>query len=167
MSTVDKLGVLFVCMGNICRSPAAESVFQHYLEHRGYANRFDVDSAGTIACHRGQQADYRMRAAAAKRAYKLNSLARSVTADDVDRFDLVIAMDYENLLQLESIAGGAKRHIRLLGAYIDGHDKDNAPAVPDPYYGGADGFERVLDMIESACPGLFKHCLELLTRKQA
>jgi low molecular weight protein-tyrosine phosphatase len=166
MNSKNIVSVLFVCMGNICRSPTGEGVFQHYVENKSYADQINVDSAGTIAYHTGEPADARMREAAAKRTYRLKSLARKVTVDDIDRFDLVIAMDTDNLNDLEAMAGGTQQHIRLLGTFLDGYENnDNAPSVPDPYYGGTAGFEQVLDMIEAACPNMLTHCLELLEHK--
>lgn len=161
-----KISVLFVCMGNICRSPTGEGVFQHYVEHNGNADQFHIDSAGTIAYHTGEPADARMRESAKKRGYQLKSLARKVTEQDIDTFDLIVAMDTDNLIELESLAGGSQHHLRLLGTFIEGYsDNDDAPSVPDPYYGGAAGFEQVLDMIESACPKMLSHCLELSNNK--
>ena len=158
--------MLFVCMGNICRSPTGEGVFQHYVQQQGYADRFFIDSAGTLAYHAGEPADARMRQAATKRGYKLLSLARKVVHQDIEQFDLIIPMDTDNLYDLESIAGDSTRHIRLLGSFLDGHKGNlDTPSVPDPYYGGEDGFEQVLDMIEQACPALFEHCLQLLDNK--
>lgn len=163
----NKISVLFVCMGNICRSPSGEGVFKHYVEQQGAKERFYIDSAGTYAYHVGEPADKRMRQVAAQRGYSLDSIARKVEVEDLAQFDLVVPMDSDNLYDLESLAGGAKSHIRLLGSFLDGHDGNNttAPSVPDPYYGGMDGFEIVLDMIEKACPGMFAHCLGLQDEK--
>lgn len=160
------VSVLFVCMGNICRSPTGEGIFQHYVEDKGYPDQFHIDSAGTIAYHEGEPADARMREFATRRGYQLQSIARKVTPQDLTSFDLVVAMDTDNLIDLEAMVGGPKHHIRLLGSFIDGYkNNDDAPSVPDPYYGGAAGFEQVLDMIESACPLMMTHCLELLNKK--
>ncbi len=166
MNSEDKVSVLFVCMGNICRSPTGEGVFQHYVEDKGYVDKIHIDSAGTIAYHEGELADARMREVAAKRAYKLQSIARKVTVEDIDTFDLLVAMDTDNLNDLEVLAGGSKQHIRLLGTFLDGYkNNQHAPSVPDPYYGGEAGFEKVLDMIESACPNMLSYCLELLNQR--
>lgn len=165
MTSNNRVSVLFVCMGNICRSPAGEGVFQHYVQQQSYSDEINIDSAGTIAYHQGEPADTRMREVAAKRHYQLTSIARKVIANDIELFDLIIAMDNDNLYELEALANGKQKHIRLLGSFIDGYDKDNAPSVPDPYYGGLAGFEQVLDMIESACPNMLSHCLELLQQK--
>ena len=156
-------------MGNICRSPTGEGVFQYYVEDKGHTDKIHVDSAGTIAYHEGEQADARMREVAAKRNYQLESIARKVITEDIERFDLIVAMDHDNLNELESLAGGTKQHIRLLGSFLDGYNNKNnnkdAASVPDPYYGGQAGFEQVLDMIEAACPNMLSHCLELLHQK--
>jgi low molecular weight protein-tyrosine phosphatase len=161
----NKIKVLFICMGNICRSPTGEGVFQHYVKNRGYADQIHIDSAGTIAYHQGEPADARMREVAARRSYDLRSIARKVTVNDLETFDLVVAMDMDNLNDLESMVGGTRKHIRLLGSFLDGYHNNDAPSVPDPYYGGVAGFEQVLDMIESACPGMLSHCIELLAQK--
>ena len=160
--TDTEVGVLFVCMGNICRSPTGEGVFRRFVEDAGYDGVIRVDSAGTIAYHTGEPADARMREAASRRGYSLDSIARQVRREDLDIFDLIVAMDHDNLADLESMAGGERPHIRLLGCYLDsGLDNARARPVPDPYFGGPSGFDRVLDMIESACPSLLEYCLEL------
>ncbi len=151
--------VLFVCMGNICRSPGGEGVFQHYVDEQGYADLIRVASAGTTAYHSGAPADHRMREAAGRRGYTLASIARQVRRADIDAFDLIVAMDHDNLAELQRLANGVKPHITLLGSFIDPAQPE---PVPDPYYGGAEGFEKVLDMIETACPGMFAHCKALL-----
>ena len=158
----NKVGVLFVCMGNICRSPTGEGVFKHYVAEAGHADKISIDSAGTIGYHAGGPADGRMRAAASQRGYSLDSIARQVTRSDLDDFDLVIPMDHDNLAELEHLANGPQSHLRLLGTFLDGaNDNARAAPVPDPYYGGAAGFEEVLDMVESACPAILEYCLEI------
>jgi len=151
--TLDHIAILFVCMGNICRSPTAEGVFRSVVEKRKLIGRFLVDSAGTIDYHAGSPPDARAIAHAAKRGYDLSALrARQVVAGDFDRFDFVLAMDKENLRTLESMSPSRCRHkIELLLEY--GHDFGGAE-VPDPYYGGAKDFERALLMIEDGCNGL-------------
>ncbi len=157
-----KIAVLFVCMGNICRSPTGEGVFRHYVAQAGHEDKIHIDSAGTIGYHSGAPADARMRIAASKRGYALDSVARQVRHADLKKFDLIVPMDHDNLSELERLAGGPQDHIRLLGSFIDGATgNDDAAPVPDPYYGGPAGFEAVLDMIESACPKLLAHCLEI------
>ncbi|OYP28983.1 low molecular weight protein-tyrosine-phosphatase [Rhodopirellula sp. MGV] len=141
--------VLFVCMGNICRSPAAEAVMKRFAEE--FRVDVEVDSAGTHGYHVGERADQRMRTAAEARGYELTSLARQVTKEDLKpgRFDLVLAMDNENYQGLLQLAGKPVDHVRIFSDYLD----DNWPNdVPDPYYGEADGFANVLDMLEEGCP---------------
>ncbi len=160
--TTEKVKVLFVCMGNICRSPAAEGVFIEYLRRSGYDELFHIDSAGTIGYHTGSLPDERMQEAAIRRGYRLESRARQVNKLDMENFDLVLAMDHNNLGDLQQLAGEARDHIRLLGSFLEQVASGNAaPPVPDPYYGGKDGFELVLDMIESACPALLDYCLAI------
>jgi protein-tyrosine phosphatase len=141
--------VLFVCLGNICRSPAAEGVVGHRVAQRGLGGRIDVDSAGTIGYHAGEPADERMRRAAGQRGIELTSRGRRFEPSDFDRFDLIVAMDASNredlLAQAEGDAQRAK--VRLLSDFLPrGAPQD----VPDPYYGGPQGFDRVLDMVEQA-----------------
>ena len=158
--------VLFVCMGNICRSPSGEGVFRHYVAAAGYGDTILVDSAGIIDYHAGDPADRRMREVASRRGYTLTSIARQVTVEDITDFDLIVAMDRDNLTALELLANGTCDHIRMLGTFLDGTASNaTARAVPDPYYGGTAGFEAVLDMIEKACPAMLTHSLELLQAK--
>jgi protein-tyrosine phosphatase len=140
-------------MGNICRSPSAEAVFRAIVEERGLQDTIQCDSAGTIGFHSGEQADHRMRAAAAKRGYSLESLARQVRREDFDRFDHIIAMDMDNLEGLRAIQGdgSSRAQVSLMCDYATRHDHRE---VPDPYYGGRQGFELVLDLLEDACAGL-------------
>ena len=149
--------VLFVCLGNICRSPAAEGVMLDVVDNAGLSDAVQVDSAGTGGWHVGNMADSRMRAAANRRGYDLQSRARQVTADDIEQFDLVIAMDQSNLENLKRLAVGRADNIHMLGEYLDA---DNPPDVPDPYYGGESGVDQVLDMIERACPEILKTLME-------
>jgi len=141
--------VLFVCMGNICRSPAGEAVMRRFAEEFGVD--VEVDSGGTHGYHVGEPADPRMQAAAEVRGYELSSRGRKITPDDLDpsRFDLVLAMDSENHAILQEMAGSVKGHIRMFSDYLD----DTWPKdVPDPYYGEDEGFDEVLDMLEVGCP---------------
>lgn len=156
MSEPNKTGVLFVCMGNICRSPAGEGVFKAYVEAQGMADAVDIDSAGTIGYHAGNPADARMRRAAAARGYDLTSVARQVTITDFSRFDLVVAMDRDNVQSIHRMMRGLPEQVCLLGSFLPGERGKVSPDVPDPYYGGADGFEGVLDMIEAACPAMLE-----------
>jgi protein-tyrosine phosphatase len=147
---MNQPSILFVCMGNICRSPAAEGVFKHLLQQRGLADAVYADSAGTLGYHAGSRADARMRAAASERGYQLESRARQFGVSDFDRFDLIVAMDRDNRADILALdAEDRHRHkVRLLSDFLPA---GSATDVPDPYYGGQPGFERVLDMIEAAC----------------
>jgi protein-tyrosine phosphatase len=144
--------VLFVCLGNICRSPTAEGVLLHKLREAGLADMVQVDSAGTGDWHVGKAPDARTRVAAQRRGYDLSQLrARQVAAEDFGRFDLILAMDESNLANLHGLrpAGAAVELDLFLRRYQLALDE-----VPDPYYGGEDGFEAVLDLVEQACDAL-------------
>lgn len=145
--------ILFVCLGNICRSPAGEGIMSHLVAQRGLADRFTVDSAGTYGGHSGDRADARMRKAASARGYDLTSISRRVSMDDFERFDLIIAMDDSNYERLFRIAPSveASHKIRRMAEFIADPSIDH---VPDPYYEGARGFEIVLDMLEVGCNNL-------------
>ncbi len=145
--------ILFVCMGNICRSPTAEAVFRQQVEAAGLADRVHIDSAGTHAYHIGNPPDARSMKTAAARGYAMECLrARQVTAQDIAAFDYVLAMDEDNLAILQRLASADCQHKpRLLMAFAPDFGRHD---VPDPYYGGAQGFEQVLDMIEAAGEGL-------------
>jgi protein-tyrosine phosphatase len=150
---VNRIGVLFVCMGNICRSPIAEGVFRRRVEEAGLSRLIAVDSAGTHGYHLGARPDARAQAAAARRRYDLSGLrARQITRQDFEAFDYVLAMDLENLAYLDSLSPPDQRHkAQLFLAYAN----DVAlREVPDPYYGPEDGFELVLDLAEDASGGL-------------
>ncbi|WP_417739945.1 low molecular weight protein-tyrosine-phosphatase [Rosistilla oblonga] len=145
--------ILFVCMGNICRSPAAEGVMRRLVEAEGMDDQITIDSAGTIGFHTGKAADRRMRAAAQQRGLELTSRARQVTAADLQAFDLVVAMDADNARDLNALADGGSANIVLLSSFLD----DDWPSdVPDPYYGGDEGFEFVLEMLDAACPKILE-----------
>ncbi|PIE83615.1 MAG: phosphotyrosine protein phosphatase [Candidatus Contendobacter odensis] len=154
------LKVLFVCMGNICRSPVAEGVFQRMLEEADLSRKIAVDSAGTHSYHIGSQPDTRSQSTARLRDIDLSNLrARQIDKADFSEFDYILAMDRSNLEHLLFLCqdSSLQRRIRLL--------MDFAPdlperEVPDPYYGGANGFDRVMDMIEVAAQGLLKHIRE-------
>lgn len=148
--------VLMVCMGNICRSPTAEGVFRHQVRAAGLEAQVRIDSAGTHDYHVGSPPDRRSSHHASLRGYDLSALrARQVSKADFDRFDLILAMDWDNFERLESICPPAQRHkLRRLMEFA-------SPAlgeeVADPYYGGHEGFETVLDHVEAACRGLLDH----------
>ena len=154
--------VLFVCLGNICRSPAAEGVFLHQIEQRGVADRFVVDSAGTGGWHVGRRADARMRAAAERRGIALNSRARQIELADIHSFDHILTMDGDNLAAVQALAREAgnpadQARIEAMTHYCRRHR--GSREVPDPYYGGEAGFEHVLDLLDDACSGLLEALL--------
>ena len=161
----ERIRVLFVCLGNICRSPLAEGVFLHLAEKAGVADRFEVDSAGTGDWHVGERPDPRARAVARQHGVKLPSLARQVEPADFDRFDHIVAMDRENLWALERMArerssGGSRAEIHLLR--VDDPDReegDDRHDVPDPYYGGPGGFEEVYRMVHRSAEALLARLL--------
>jgi protein-tyrosine phosphatase len=147
--------ILFVCLGNICRSPAAEAVFNALIEKNGLENEISCDSVGIAAYHIGASADYRMRQFGLKRGYNLTSIARQFDTDDFDRFDYILGMDKQNVRDLKSMARNEtdrKKIFMMTDFCID--KKYNS--VPDPYFGGDAGFELVLDILEDACDGLLK-----------
>jgi protein-tyrosine phosphatase len=148
-------------MGNICRSPTAEAVFKHYIEQAGLADRITTDSAGTHDYHVGEPPDARARQAAMGRGYDMSALrARQVTASDYAEFDYVLAMDEQNLHLLKADCPSEQAHkIMYLMEYSD---KPGRRSVPDPYYGGPQGFEQVLEMVEHAAQGLLRHIRERL-----
>lgn len=147
--------VLFVCMGNICRSPAAEGVMLNLIEQAGLQDQIHIDSAGTHGYHIGKLPDHRMRAAAAKRGINLQHRAREVDAADLETFDLILVMDADNLANVRALDHRQQYHdkIRLFCEYCTEHDEKY---VPDPYYGGEAGFEHVLDLLEDGCTNLLK-----------
>lgn len=152
----EKVRVLFVCLGNICRSPAAEGVMRSIVDEAGAEGRFELDSAGTGRYHIGQLPDQRMRVHARRRGLELTHHCRQVESGDFDRFDLILAMDGANLRDLKMMAPtveGADKVVAM-GEFIDlaGGYYDH---VPDPYYEGAEGFELVLDLLENGCRNLF------------
>ncbi len=146
--------VLFVCMGNICRSPLAEGVFLHLLRERGLDTHFEADSAGTGGWHAGNPPDPRSVAVARKYGIDLPSRARKIHSGDWEKFDLIIVMDNDNLADCLD-AGAPRNKIRHLRSYDPALNGANLP-VPDPYYGGEDGFDTVYDMVHAACSGLIE-----------
>ncbi len=148
--------VLFVCTGNICRSPTAHGVLVQQLERAGLAARVQVDSAGTHGYHRGDPPDERSQEHAARRGYDLSALrARQVTAEDYLQYDLILAMDGGHLELLAERCPAAHRHkLQRFTAYCSCHTGRD---VPDPYYGSARDFEQVLDLVEDGCSGLLQH----------
>jgi protein-tyrosine phosphatase len=146
--------ILFVCMGNICRSPTAEGVMRRLVEQAGLADRVEIESAGTGGWHVGEPPDERATLAAGRRGVTLSGAAQQVTREDFRRFDLLIALDRANLRELLAIAPDeeAAEKVRLLREFDPAASGELD--VPDPYYGGDRGFETVLDLVEAACRGL-------------
>jgi protein-tyrosine phosphatase len=148
--------ILFVCMGNICRSPTAEAVMRRLVREEGLEHVFEIDSAGTGSWHTGDAPDRRATEAARARGVTLEGAARQVRPRDFEHYDLLLAMDRENLRELRTFSadGDAEGKARLLREFdpasVGAPDLD----VPDPYYGGPQGFETVLDQVEAACKGL-------------
>ena len=151
---MDKTKILFVCMGNICRSPSAEAVFTGLVKSNGYSTIFEIDSAGTTGFHLGEKADRRMQSHAIKRGLNLTSISRLFNPEtDFDYFDLIIGMDDENLETLKELARN-KSDVDKLHKITDFRKEWKYDEVPDPYYGGEEGFELVLDLLEDSCEGL-------------
>ena len=159
----NKVSVLFVCMGNICRSPTAEAVFRQYVEHAGLSEFITIDSAGTHDYHIGDAPDTRTQRVALQRGYDMSGLrGRQVEQADFQRFDYVLAMDKANLAILQRLAlPGSQTQAQLFLGYARHHTERE---VPDPYFGGSDGFERVLDMIEDAAEGLLQQIRQHLQK---
>lgn len=155
------VGILFVCLGNICRSPTAEGVFRFKAAQRGLADRLRIDSCGTGHWHVGEPPDRRAQQAARERGYDLSALrARQVSPPDFQQFDYILAMDSENLANLKRMA--PPEYAGHLGLFLDFAPGHEGEAVPDPYYGGDEGFSQVLDLIEQASEGLLNHLQERL-----
>ena len=147
--------ILFVCLGNICRSPMAETIMQHIVDEAGMSNKFYIDSAGLINYHEGEEADDRMQTHARRHGYRITHRSRPIRTNDFRDFDLIIGMDDSNIDRLKRLSPDletdAKIH-RMTDFRID----KVADHVPDPYYGGAQGFENVIELLEDACRGLFQ-----------
>ena len=162
MSEPAPTRILFVCLGNICRSPAAEGVFLHRLAAEGLEDRFLVDSAGTGGWHVGKPADSRMRAAASRRGIHLPSRARQLERADLTGFDRILTMDDANLAAVQALARKlgpnpqAGQPLAVIEPMVRHCRRFQAREVPDPYYGGAEGFEHVLDLLDDACGGLLE-----------
>lgn len=147
--------LLFVCLGNICRSPAAEAIMMKILNDQGHDNVY-CDSAGTSAWHHGNKADSRMREHGARRGYELLSLSRPLKEEDFEEFDLIFCMDHQNYHHtLELMPNEQYRSkVHKMCSFAENFDLEE---VPDPYFGGDDGFEFVFDLLEDACRGVFKN----------
>lgn len=146
--------ILFVCMGNICRSPSGENVMQKRLDEAGLSDSVRCDSAGTIGYHTGNAPDPRMTSSGRKRGYAMTGSARQVTPADLDEFDLILAMDNDNFADLERLSSPDNRH--KIKRFCDYCIQFSDTEVPDPYYGGAQGFEHVLDLLEDGCSQILK-----------
>ena len=153
---MEKKKILFVCTGNICRSPGAEAIFKQMAKKKGLGNQFEIDSAGLSAYHVGEPADIRMQAYAVNRGYNLTGFSRKFNPNnDFDYFDFIIAMDDEHILSLKrKIRGDADR--QKIHKMTDFRKKWDYDEVPDPFYGGEEGFELVLDLLEDSCEGLLE-----------
>ena len=150
-----KTSILFVCLGNICRSPAAEAVFLHQIHRKGLQDYFIVDSAGTGAWHEGNRADSRMRKAALDRGIDIESIARKITLRDFETFDLILTMDNSNLKDVQVLSKKVKaKNIAKIIPILTYSDNTKFTEVPDPYYGGDKGFEEVLDLLDDAIESL-------------
>lgn len=151
----DHISILFVCLGNICRSPAAEGVMQAVVDDEGAAARFTIDSAGTGNYHIGDLPDQRMRIHARRRGYELTHRCRQVRAYDFDDFDIIVAMDASNERNLQRIAPSPEAEAKIvqMAEFVDIASRYDH--IPDPYYEGAEGFELVLDLLQSACRNLY------------
>ncbi|MEX2581690.1 MAG: low molecular weight protein-tyrosine-phosphatase [Gemmatimonadota bacterium] len=154
----DRQSILFVCLGNICRSPLAESVFRHLVREEGVEHRFEIDSAGTSGYHVGDPPDARSVATARARGVEVRGTSRQLDAADLRRFDYVIVMDRENLANVERLVGsaGGSTRVHLLREWDPERGSDD---VPDPYYGGPRGFDDVHDIVERSCRALLAHLL--------
>lgn len=156
MERVEVSSVLFVCLGNICRSPTAHGVFEHLVEQAGLTGRIQIDSAGVADWHTGKAPDKRSQEYAAKRGYNLSHLrARPVTIEDFETYELLLAMDGNNLKHLLEMSPPEHRHkVKLFLEFAEGISERE---VPDPYYGDGEGFELVLDLVDNACQGLLNY----------
>ena len=148
--------LLFVCLGNICRSPAAQGIMEKMIKEERLQNHFEIDSAGLYGGHAGDLPDHRMRTHANRRGYSLSHISRPVRISDFDEFDLIIAMDDSNYSRLKALAPtveGKAKVVRMID-YVKGFPQYHS--VPDPYYEGSEGFEIVLDLLEDGCRNLLE-----------
>lgn len=154
MSSVRRR-VLFVCMGNICRSPAAEIIFRHQVAEAGRQDEFEIDSAGTIGYHEGSPPDPRMSDALKRRGFSVSGRARQIREADLEAFDLIVTMDESNLENVRDLDPSGRLHAKIqpLVDFCRAHDD---PRVPDPYYGGQKGFEHVIDLLIDGCAGILE-----------
>lgn len=155
--TTKPISVLFICLGNICRSPLAEGVFRGLVRETGLEHAFEIDSAGTSDYHEGNPADPRTIEVARRRGVELTSRSRPVTKDDVDAFDYLIVMDDSNLRDVRRLAASVRPDARILRLREFDPEAAGELDVPDPYYGGEAGFVLVQEIVERACAGLLEH----------
>jgi len=161
LGDMDKTKIMFVCTGNICRSPLAQAVFEHHARLRGLEDRFVVESSGLQSFHVGEQADNRMRSVAREHGVRLDHLARQVQPRDLRDYDFVLAMDRGHLQELRRMTGGEPEltdKVRLFGEFDPAAEK--ATEVPDPYYGGIDGFEQVFEIVDRTARNLMEQLVE-------
>jgi protein-tyrosine phosphatase len=152
---MDKTKILFVCLGNICRSPAAEGVMRAIVDEHNDAANWEIDSAGTGNYHIGDLPDHRMRIHARRRGYELTHICRQVRTSDFDRFDLIVAMDASNERNLRSMAPSPEAEAKIVPMAKFVSKAMRYDYIPDPYYDGAEGFELVLDLLEDGCRNLY------------
>ncbi len=160
----DKVGILFVCLGNICRSPAAQGVMERLVEEKGVADKFEIDSAGLYGGHAGDLPDARMRAHARQRGLNLTHRSRQVKESDFDRFDIIVALDdskYDRPRRMAPTPEDEKKVVKRAD-FFTLHPW--ADCVPDPYYDGAEGFENALDLIEDGCETLLRNVVDNPTK---
>lgn len=156
-SETKPISILFVCLGNICRSPAAEGIMQHIVDSNKTSLLFHIDSAGIGPWHVGELPDRRMRSHGADHGYDFSTRARQICKNDLQRFDYIVVMDRENYHEVASLATTQEERdkIRMMTDFATHHPGHSV--VPDPYYGGDRGFELVIELLEDACQGLFNH----------
>ncbi|MCQ2959645.1 MAG: low molecular weight phosphotyrosine protein phosphatase [Bacteroidales bacterium] len=147
--------ILFVCLGNICRSPLADTIMCKLIADKYLSEKYEIDSAGILDYHEGEKADYRMRCHADFRGYEITHLSRPVEKSDFDKFDLIFGMDDQNIRDLESLAQNDEQKNKI-HRMVDYCKEFNRSSIPDPYYGGDSGFELVIDMLEVACANLLE-----------
>lgn len=155
----EKIKILFVCLGNICRSCSAQTIMQNFVDKAGLSKAFEIDSAGLINYHEGERADSRMRMHADKRGFHITHLSRPIRSSDFRNFDLILGMDDSNIDRLREMAPDLECEAKVRRT-TDFCRQKVTDHVPDPYYGGASGFENVLDILEDACQGLLEELRE-------
>ena len=159
---MEKFKVMFVCMGNICRSPTAEAIVAEKVKEANLSDRIECHSSGTIGFHVGQPADSRMRSFVSKRGYNITSLSQKIQSSDLEEFDLLVTMDDEDLRNVKKLATSKKQEDKIL-PFCQFASQHNDTEVPDPYYGGDQGFEHVIDLIEDGSVGLLNYIKKQLT----